>query len=632
MYGDSLRGLRFAYATRPRGASMVSKHAHKKNSPFQVALIAMPWQIFNRPSIQLGALKAYIEKYESPITVRTFHPYLEVAKEIGTDIYHQISQNIWGCEALYVPILFPQQLKQAKEVFDQTGNKSLQDLSSRFEGLQHLLTRQLELFVESLAHEKCDLIGFSVCFNQLFSSLAAAKLIKESLPEIPLVFGGSSCIPGVTASLMSLFPQIDYFIHGEGETPLAGLCRYLMQEIDELPDAVSANDQRAKEKEHAAFCQLDTLRGLPVPDFGPYFKEMHHWFADRPFIPEVPVEFSRGCWWGKCTFCNLNTQWCGYRMKNSDQMVNEIIALSEKHACLDFSFTDNALPVKESARFFEKISEYRRDLRFFAEIRVGQGKEILEIFKKGGLATVQAGIEALSNSLLKKMGKGVRVIENIALLKDAFSSNIEIEGNIITEFPGSTQDEVDETLFNLDFVMPFRPLSKASFFLGVGSPVEREPQKYGIRAITHHPNIKKLFPGELHAKVRFLILDYRGDRKVQQNRWRPVVKKLALWKRFHENRDKSGKGQPALAYRDGSRFLIIRQELPDTVVLHHRLRGLSRDVYLYCDQIRTVDDLTGRFPGLTKEKLVHFLDSMVAKKLMFAEDDHYLSLAVHKKV
>ncbi len=29
---------------------------------FRLALIAMPWSIFNRPSIQLGALKSYLEQ------------------------------------------------------------------------------------------------------------------------------------------------------------------------------------------------------------------------------------------------------------------------------------------------------------------------------------------------------------------------------------------------------------------------------------------------------------------------------------------------------------------------------------------------------------------------------------------
>jgi hypothetical protein len=74
----------------------------------------MPWALFNRPSIQLGTLKAFLESRRNDFSVHTSHPYLEVASTLGPDLYHWISQNPWVSEALYAPLLFPEQAATAE--------------------------------------------------------------------------------------------------------------------------------------------------------------------------------------------------------------------------------------------------------------------------------------------------------------------------------------------------------------------------------------------------------------------------------------------------------------------------------------------------------------------------------------
>ena len=67
----------------------------------------MPWSIFNRPSIQLGALKSYVER-ETTYKVDTYHPYLHLAKAITTKLYGRIGLSGWAGEALFAPLLFPE--------------------------------------------------------------------------------------------------------------------------------------------------------------------------------------------------------------------------------------------------------------------------------------------------------------------------------------------------------------------------------------------------------------------------------------------------------------------------------------------------------------------------------------------
>jgi ribosomal peptide maturation radical SAM protein 1 len=600
---------------------------HPSPEGLRLALVSMPWPLFNRPSIQLGTLKAHLERQAGGwLQVDLFHPYLAVARLLGPDLYHWVSQNPWVCEALYAPLLFPDQEPQAAGIVARAARRASPPVRLDFPAVRQKLAGHLHQWLSATDWDRYHLIGFSVCFNQLFSSLTAASGLKQNFPDCRIAIGGSFCAPSIATSLLATFPALDFAISGEGEQPLLRLCHFLAGREATLPAAVFT---RAKKRSCSPpFDQLPDLSKLATPDYRDYFAEMGREFAGDPFIPVLPVEFSRGCWWNKCAFCNLNVQWCGYRAKKANHVQEEVFSLSEQFGCLDFAFTDNALPPKEAQLLFKSLGAAGRDLRFFGEIRVQHLREDLDCFRRGGLETVQAGIEALSNTLLQKMAKGVSVLDNIAAMKYALAAGMMLEGNLITEFPGSTDDEIEETLRNLDYVLPFPALTAARFFLGHGSPVDRQPGSYGLKAVIPHPQYARLFPRQLIDHLDLLVKDYRGDRTVQHRQWKPVVRKVREWQRFHARRkEHRHRHRPALGYRDGGGFLLIRQELTDRT-LHHRLRGLSREIYLFCEEVRDLEEIGKRFPTLTEEKLRAFCNDLTGKLLMFSENNRYLSLAI----
>jgi hypothetical protein len=307
-------------------------------------------------------------------------------------------------------------------------------------------------------------------------------------------------------------------------------------------------------------------------------------------------------------------------------MAEEAIQLSKTHECLHFTFTDNALPLKETDQFFSTILKEKIDFDFFAEIRCITKPETLQLYRRGGLSTVQVGIEALSSSLLAKMAKGTRVIDNLAVMKLCSGTSIKLEGNLITEFPSSTKKEVDETITNLDFVLPFAPLDAATFFLGYGSPVYNKHKDFSIQAIVPHSKNRLLYPKKHLQATTMLINDYRGNRVDQRKIWHPVKKKILVWKKFH--RERSQKASHPLSYRDGGTYIIIRQEQMIGAPLLHRLRGLSRKIYLFCETPYSLDTILRKFPRITKEALIRFMNDMHNKRLVFLEDEMVLSLAV----
>ena len=101
---------------------------------------------------------------------------------------------------------------------------------------------------------------------------------------------------------------------------------------------------------------------------------------------------------------------------------------------------------------------------------------------------------------------------------------------------------------------------------------------------------------------------------------------MHAWQDFHRERTSP---QPALCYRDGGDFLIIRQERPGQPVLHHRLQGTSRAIYLHCRQPVEQKELLQTFKRVKEEHLIRFLADLTHKHLLFQDDGRCLALAVH---
>jgi ribosomal peptide maturation radical SAM protein 1 len=590
----------------------------------------MPWAIFNRPSIQLGCLKSYLQAHEEEIIVDTLHPYLEAAAVIGFDRYRILSENSWAAESLYCSILFPEQRPAAQKVFSSNLDRAAARELPPFDILADRLDCQLDRWLDGHDFSSCSLAGFSICFSQLPASLLAAERLKERYPDLPVVFGGSICTPALANPLLNVFPQVDFVIAGEGEQALLSLCRFIDGRAEWPEGRIFRREPDGPRHAEAEMSrplqsiQTDT-DALPFPDYADYFNELS--IGGYNFIPALPVEFSRGCWWNKCAFCNLNLQWSGYRHKKSGRMLREIEYLVERHQCLDFFFTDNSLPPAETAAFLTASESRQLDLRFFGEIRPLKKISDYALYARSGMRSIQVGIEALSDSLLDRMEKGVSVMDNIAAMKYCAEAGIELDGNLIIEFPQSTEKEVAQTLHALDFILPFRPLQAAAFFLGHGSPICSRPQEYGIKNVLDHPCNRQLYPREILGRLTMLIRYGKGDRAMQKKLWQPVRKKIEQWQKFHHQ---CRGNQLPLSYRMGGGFLIIRQERPGRQVLHHRLRGLSMNIYLACRQPVSRDSLLRQFPSITAAQLEKFLADLQEKFLLFESGGSLLALAVRQ--
>lgn len=614
------------------------------NSPNQnlptIALISAPWPFFHQPSIQLGVLKAYLKQAMPLLPVAAHHLYLRVAAAIGYERYRRICRRTWLAESVYAALLDPERAGQAARIFKREAGRGTGLGGEDFAAVVAATGAATDAWIESVAWEALRLAGFSLCLCQLTASLYCIRKIKAVAPGLPIVVGGSLFAGESVPQLMRAVPEIDFMVTGEGEKPLLHLVRRL---IAGTPDRVSeiaglvCRNQLAGSLIPAAD-QLTTLEVLPYPDFDDYFRLLGGLKPEKRFFPTLPAEVSRGCGWqrvaatggksGGCAFCNLNRQWRGYRLKRPSQVAREIDYLTNRHRVLSVAFVDNLLPVRQIPEIFGYIRGLKKDLRLFGEIRAVTPLPALEAMRAAGVREVQIGIEALSSRLLEKLNKGTSAIKNLEIMKHCEALGIENRGNLICGFPGSDDADVLETLAALPFAMPFRPLKPVYFWLGVESPIWRSPERFGIRAVANHPYYHALFPSQVVRQVTFPIQSWQGEKRIQRRRWKPVEKALRDWAATYGALHSAPYSPPILGFRDGGDFLIIRQRRLNADPVTHRLEKNARRIYLFCQNTRSLAAITERFPELSPEKVGAFLREMTAKRLMFIENDHCLSLAV----
>ncbi len=607
-----------------------------------IVLLSTPWPLFNRPSVQIGSLKAFVRHDQPEIGVDAKHIYLSVAEGIGYDLYGHISDRTWLAESPYAALLYPNRLSKVERFWKKrtagvpvAEECDLGELCSR---LKRISFRALD----SEDWNRYMLAGFSICFGQLTSSLFFIREIKKLAPTLKIVVGGSACAGDLGVRLLHSFPEINFVIQGEGELPLARLVKSLIDNKEDsrdlfFPGLISSH----KAPKDQTTSQVPNLDDLPIPEYEDYFNQLQSLGPEKKFLPRVPMEISRGCWWRKsivtkgpsgCAFCNLNLQWQGYRAKSHKRAIAELDGLTHKHRILSVSFMDNLLPSKGLKALFEGIARLKKDFRLFTEIRATTTRDVLAAMGAAGMREVQVGVESLSTGLLYKLNKGTTTMDNMEIMKNCETPGLpNLTGNLILQFPSSDEQDVAETLSNLEFAMPFRPLKGIPFWLGYGSPVWQMPDAYGIKRLKNHPYYRHLFPKEIPGDLKFIIQGYQGGIRYQRRLWRPVREKIEEWRKNYFRLHELENSGPILSYQDGRDFMIIRQRRYKNHDMTHRLVNTSRKIYLFCQTQRSMQEICARFPGFGEDRVGPFLRMMAEKRLMFNEKDRYLSLAVPVK-
>ena len=194
-----------------------------------------------------------------------------------------------------------------------------------------------QLVLRSIKREKPEVVGISIGTPvQLMSGITFATLIKEAFPDIHVTVGGNiiTRLKDEFAKKPHFFGKaFDSMITYEGEHSLVWLVEALSgkRKMNEVSNLIYKDEEGQM---HVNETYQERVDQLPPPDF-----DGMPW--EKYFSPEklVPYLGTRGCYWGKCTFCDHGAGYIDqFRAKHAEQIVDELEYLKNKLNTKHFIF------------------------------------------------------------------------------------------------------------------------------------------------------------------------------------------------------------------------------------------------------------------------------------------------------
>lgn len=431
-----------------------------------VCFVSMPYVEVQRPSLALSLLQGILER--DGISSQVVHASMWFVEKVGARSYAAAMTTpptFLADEWTFAGAAFPESRERDEEYLRLLADGlrdpfvGAVDPDRRIAMFRELREAATE-FVDEAARRVLALgarvVGCTSTFEQHTPSLALLRRIRELDPDVVTMMGGANCETVMGDTTHRCFPWVDYVVSGEADGVISGLCRRILDQgrdipIDQLPPGVIGPRHRGmlklaggKPTPRALFGDLDSL---PTPRFDDYFETLDKSPLKSRIVPSIPLETSRGCWWGdkhQCTFCGLNGSSLAYRSKSADRVLEEIGAHRDRHGITNFEVVDNILDMRYFKTLLPRLAEDEEEWRFFYEVKANLSRPQLELMAESGIRWVQPGIESLHSEVLRLMDKGVAGWQNIQLLRWSAELGIRISWSVLWGFPGEKDDYYDE--------------------------------------------------------------------------------------------------------------------------------------------------------------------------------------------
>jgi radical SAM superfamily enzyme YgiQ (UPF0313 family) len=115
------------------------------------------------------------------------------------------------------------------------------------------------------------------------------------------------------------------------------------RQLEDIANVVTRSSLRPAHRAQA------DLNLAVTPDFDDWFRDVEQLdSADhvRIVTKSLPLEGSRGCWWGQtrhCTFCGIDEASLAYRSRSADDVLATLRELRSRYGDLEFRFSDYIL-------------------------------------------------------------------------------------------------------------------------------------------------------------------------------------------------------------------------------------------------------------------------------------------------
>jgi len=303
-----------------------------------------------------------------------------------------------------------------------------------------------------LFEKKPDIVGFSVLQANRWGGIEIARIAKQILPKVKIVFGGVTPT-FLWKHFLTHFPEIDFVVIGEGEYTFLNLVEFLENNqehhVEDIQGIAFRKDGKVVRTAPAE--PIHRIDALPVP--ARYFEYRH-------------LSLTRGCP-GKCAFCGSPKFWGPkVRFHSVEYFIDELERLYKKGINF-FYFSDDTFSVdkKRVIDICKKILEKRLNISWVAISRVNyMSEDILYWMRKAGCIQISYGVESGSKKIRSLLNKKITNDDIEKAFAMTSKYGILPRAYFIYGCPGETHRTIFETI---DLIKKIKPLVIHFFVLSL---------------------------------------------------------------------------------------------------------------------------------------------------------------------
>lgn len=378
-------------------------------------------------------------------------------------------------------------------------------------------TLLLELLSEQIETVKPTLVALSVPFpGNLYSAFRCGQWLKTHYPKLKICLGGGYA----NTELRSLtdtrvFDFVDYITLDDGEAPVLNLLEHLegKRPVDFLKrtfvlldgkvtycNASLQPDYKQKDVGTPDYSDLRLNEYLSVIEIA---NPMHRLWSDGRWNK---LTLAHGCYWGKCTFCDITLDYIKtYEAASAKMLADRIEELIAQTGQTGFHFVDEAAPPALMRELALEILRRKLTVTWWTNIRFEKSftRDLCQLLAASGCIAISGGLEVASDRLLELIQKGVTVAQVAKVAANFTEAGIMVHAYLMYGFPTQT---VQETIDALEVVrqMFASGIVQSGFWhqfaMTAHSPVGMNPDRFKVKKVTEavgafaHNDIEHLDP------------------------------------------------------------------------------------------------------------------------------------------
>jgi hypothetical protein len=201
---------------------------------------------------------------------------------------------------------------------------------------------------------------------------------------------------------------------------------------------------------------------------------------------------SRGCYWGKCTFCTHSYVY-GHRYgkQPTRAIADELERLAKTHDTKYFTFSDEAVSPHSLNDVSDALLERGLDIRCLALLKFEKvmDERLFGKMRRAGFIFLMFGLESASDRVLSLIDKGTTKAAEKDVLRKSREAGIWNHVFLFFGFPTETRDEAMETIrFLEENAGNIHSLAPGVFLLNRDSSVYQFPERYAVTRIAQDPD------------------------------------------------------------------------------------------------------------------------------------------------